>query len=172
MINLLPIEEIQKLREERDFKITLHFSFFLFLFLLSFYLILFSIKAYFSGILQSEEILYKKEESFLDLELEKKIKTYNDLLAKINSFENQKIYLFPILEEVSKETSEKISFSDFNIELKKGGIFVSLFGISQDREALLEFIKVLKEKYSEVSYSQESLLKQNNINFSINFKVK
>jgi Tfp pilus assembly protein PilN len=173
MINLLPPIEIQKLKEERNFKIVLHFCFFLLFFLISFYFVLFSIKTYFFGILQSEEILYQKSEAVLDLELEKEIKTYNDLLIKMNSFEDKKVYLFPIFEDVLKKIPEKIFLSSINIELKpKEEVFVSLSGISKDRETLLEFIKLLKEKYADVSFPPQILLKQTDIDFSITFKIK
>jgi Tfp pilus assembly protein PilN len=173
MINLLPPTEIQKLKEERNFKIVLHFCFFLLFFLISFYLVLFSIKTYFLGILKSEEIIYQESEAALDLKTEKEIENYNETLTKIKSFEDKKIYFSPILENVLREIPEKISLSSINIELQpKGEVIVSLFGISQDRETILDFIKMLKEKYVDVSFPSQILLKQTDIDFSITFKIK
>lgn len=173
MINLLPPEQIQQLKEEKQLKIILHFGIFLFFFLLSFFLVLFSNEIQLNGILESETILFQKGESMLDLDLEQEIKNYNTLLKKINTFQEQKVYLLPILEKISQDIPEKIFINNLSLELKpKEGILVSFSGISKDRETFSEFIRILNEKYPEFHYSQESLLKQTEIDFSVSFKIK
>lgn len=173
MINLLPPSQIKQLQEEKILKIFLHFTLFILFFFISFFLILLSIKIYLQGILESKRIFFEQSESSLDLDLEKAIKEYNDLLIKINNFQEQKTYLFPIFEEISKNIPEKISLDTFSIELKpKKEIVVSLSGFSQNREGFMEFVKILSEKYTKVSFSPESLLKQTSLDFSISFQIK
>lgn len=173
MINLLPPEQIEEIAKEKNLKVILHLGLFLFIFLISFYLSLFSIKIYLRGDLESKRILFQTEESNLELDLEKEIKEYNEILKRLDAFQKQKIYFSPIIAEIIKNTPEKISFLNLFLELRqKEGIFVSLSGFSQDRESLLEFIKILKEKYTEVNFPPEILLKKAEIDFSVNFKIK
>jgi len=173
MINLLPKEEIEKLKEEESFRVFLNLFFLFFFFFLSIFLILSLIKIHFSGILEAQKILLSKEEKILDLEKEKEIKEYNQILSKLDSFYKEKIFLFPKIEEFFEKIPSQISLRSLEISLdKKREISVSFFGFSKNRKELLNLIERLKENYKSTSFSPEILLKENEIDFSISFKIK
>ena len=173
MINLLPPEQIKELREEESFKILLNIFFLILFFLFSFFLILLSIKFYLSGKLESQKILIEKGEKVLDLEREKEIKKYNEILSKIDKFYQQKIFLFPNAEDFFGRIPSSIYLKEFEVKIdKKGEISFWVSGFSKTRGILLDLIKILKERYQEVSFSPEILLKEAEIDFSISFKIK
>ena len=173
MINLLPPEQIIELKEEENFKIFLNISFFLLFFFLSLCLILLSIKFYLSGTLNSQKILLEKEEKILNLEEEREIKKYNEILSKIGDFYQKKVFLFPKIESFFEKIPKTIYLKELEVRLdKKGEISFWVSGFSRTRESLLDLIKTLKENYQEVSFPPEILLKGTEIYFSISFKIK
>jgi hypothetical protein len=173
MINLLPPEQIRELKEEENFKIFLNIFFFLLFFFLSLCLILLSIKFYLSGMLNSQKILLEKEEKILNLEEEREIKKYNEILSKIGDFYQKKVFLFPKIESFFEKIPKTIYLKELEVRLdKKGEISFWFSGFSKTRENLLDLIKILKENYQEVSFPPEILLKEAEIDFSITFKIK
>jgi hypothetical protein len=173
MINLLPPEQIRELREEENFKIFLNLLLLILFFLFSFFLILLSIKFYLSGILESQKILFEKEEKILDLETEKEIKKYNEILSKFDQFYQKKTPIFSRVENFFEKIPQGIYLKELEIKRdKKEEISFSVFGFSQNRGNLLDLIKTLKENYQEVSFSPAILLKETEIDFSFNFKIK
>jgi hypothetical protein len=173
MIDLLPKEQIRELKEEENLKIILNLFFLISFFIVSIFLILISIKFYLTGILNSLKIPLEKEEKILNLEKENEIKNYNQILSKTDSFLQKKIFLFPKLEEFFKKIPDGVRLRDLEMKIdKKGEIFLSFFGISETRGELLNLIRILKENYKEVSFPPEILLKENQIDFSISFKIK
>jgi len=173
MINLLPPEQIIELKEEENLKLVLALGILFLAFLIVLSLILLSIKIYLSGDLEAQKIFLKEREASVNLELEKEIKNLNKLLLKMNSFYREKIDLVPVLERVSKTLPPEIYLRNFNIsQISKKETEVSLFGFCPNRENFLNFINILKENFSDVSFPPETLLKPTDIDFSINFKIK
>ncbi len=173
MINLLPPEQIKELKEQENFKILVNIFLLILFFLFSFFLILLSIKFYLSGKLESQKILLEKGERILDLEKEKKIKKYNEILSRIENFYQKKISLFPKAENFFEKIPPAIYLNEFELKIdKKGEISFWVLGFSKTRENFLDLIKILKDNYKEVSFPPEILLKEAEINFSISFKIK
>jgi hypothetical protein len=173
MINLLPPEQIRELREEENFKILLNLFLLTLFFLLSLFLTLISIKFYLSGVLDSQKILFEREEKILDLEKENEIKKYNEILSKIEKFYQKKVFLFPKAENFFEKIPQSIYLRELEAKIdKKGEISFFVSGFSKNRESLLNLIKILKENYQAVSFPPEILLKESEIDFSITFKIK
>jgi Cft2 family RNA processing exonuclease len=173
MINLLPPEQIRELREEENFKILLNLFLLTLFFLFSLFLILISIKFYLSGVLNSQKILLEREEKILDLEKENEIKKYNEILSKLEKFYQKKVLLFPKAENFFEKIPQSIYLRELETKIdKKGEISFFVSGFSKNRENLLNLIKTLKENYQEISFPPEILLKENEIDFSISFKIK
>jgi hypothetical protein len=173
MINLLPPEQIKELKEEENFKILFNIFLLFLLFTLYLFLILLSVKFYLSGLLNSQKILLEREEKILDLEKENEIKKYNEILSKIEKFYQKRTLLFPKAEDFFKKIPKSIYLKELETKIdKKGEISFFVSGFSKSRESLLNLIKTLKENYKEVSFPQEILLKESEIDFSIGFKIK
>jgi hypothetical protein len=173
MINLLPSEQIKELKEEENFKILLNLFLLVIFFIFSFFLILLSVKFYFSGLLDSQKIILEREEKILDLEKEKEIKKYNEILSKIEKFYQKKVPLFSKAENFFEKIPQSIYLRELEAKIdKKGEISFFVSGFSKNRESLLNLIKILKENYQGVSFPPEILLKESEIDFSITFKIK
>jgi hypothetical protein len=173
MINLLPPEQINELKEEENLKVLLNIFLLVLFFFLFLFLILLSIRFYLSGALDSQKILLEKEEKILDLEKENEIKKYNEILSKIEKFYQKKVFLFPKAENFFEKIPQSIYLRELETKIdKKGEISFFVSGFSKNRESLLNLIKILKENYQEVSFSPEILLRESEIDFSITFKIK
>jgi hypothetical protein len=173
MINLLPPEQIKELKEEENLKVLLNIFLLVLFFFLFLFLILLSIRFYLSGKLEAQKILLEKDEKILDLEKENEIKNYNEILSKIEKFYQKKVFLFLKAENFFEKIPQSIYLRELETKIdKKGEISFFVSGFSKNRESLLNFIKILKENYQEVSFSPEILLKESEIDFLITFKIK
>jgi hypothetical protein len=173
MTNLLPPEQLKELKEEENLKILLNLFLLTLFFLFSLFLIVISIKFYLSGLLVSQKILLEKEEKILDLERENEIKKYNEILSKIEKFYQKNTPLFPQTQNFFEKIPQFLYLRELEVKIdKKGEISFWISGFSKTRESLLDLIKILKENYQEVSFPPEILLREADINFSINFKIK
>lgn len=172
MINLLPTTKIRELEKEKEVMIILNLGIIFFFFLVLLTLVLFLLKIYLGSLLEVEKIIFEGEQAQLDLKMEKEIEKYNALFPKITFFQKQKISFLPVLEEVLMLIPEKIKLHGFIFEITpKKEILISLSGVAEDRETILGFVKELKEKYTDISFSSQILTRPTNIDFSLKFKI-
>ena len=159
MINLLPPQHKRELQREENRKLALILEIIFVAVLLSFALILLSIKIYITGELEVQKILLEQKglESSSIQELEKEIKFYNLSLSKLNSFYQKNSKRTEILEEISQTLPSNIYLTRLNLstirfqkglseEEQKEQLLVSLSGFSPKRETLLEFKENLEKQ--------------------------
>jgi len=176
MINLLPLEQKEELREEEKWKLILILGIIILAVLISFTLILFSIKTVLSGDLQIQKIFLEQKEKELELskikELETKIRDYNLTLSNLDSFYEKNLNLTEIFERVSKTLPIGTYLTTFNFSLT--AFQISLSGFCENRETLLEFKKNLEkeEKFEKVYFPSSNWVSPTNINFSVTFLIK
>lgn len=178
-INLLPQREKEFILKEEKLKIILILGFSLITALISFSLILLSIKIYLLGEIETQKILlFKKEtEPFPIKEIEEKIASHNLILSQLNSFYKNNFSLSKILEDIFQALPQEIYLTNLNTSLttlKDERILeISLSGFSPKREVLLEFKKSLESKksFKDIYFPPSSWIKAQNINFSVDFKV-
>jgi len=176
MINLLPPEQKQELREEQGLKLVLILGIVILAFLISLTLILFSIKTSLSADLESQKIYFEQREKELESpkiqELEGKIKNYNLTLSQLKSFYQGQLDLTSILEKISKTLPERTYLTTLNFDSQISQI--SLSGFSPNREELLQFKKNLEktEGLKEIYFPPANWLKPTDIDFSVNFKLE
>ncbi len=83
MINLLPLQQKEELRREENFKLILNLAFLIFLFLISIYLIFYSINNFIIGTVESQKILLQEKANIeKDTGKEKDWINYNKDLVK------------------------------------------------------------------------------------------
>lgn len=175
MINLLPPEEKEILRQEKSWKLILILGILSLIFLISFALILFSIKIYLQSQLDFQKTLVKLEEerakTFGIKNLQSEIAALNQNLSKLNSFYQRQISLTEILEKISKILPPEIYLNNFTYQ--RNTLQISLSGFAPSRENLLEFKKKLEEEksFKEVYFPPQNWLKTTNIDFFLTFKI-
>lgn len=171
MINLLPPQQKEELLEEEKFKLVLILGIVFIAFLLSLFLILFSVRISISRELEIEKVFFKEKEREISLnkDLEEIIKDSNLNLSQLNSFYQSQLNLTEILEKISQILPQGIYLTSFNFNQEQ----ISLLGFSPSREVLLLLEKNLEkeESFGDVFFPPENWLKLTDINFIVTFKL-
>jgi len=171
MINLLPPEQKKELLEETSLKLTLILGILFLSFLLSLFLILFSVKISIFRDLEVQKAFLEEREKIISLNqnFEKEIKESNLSLSNLDSFYRGKINLIQILEKISGILPPGTYLTNLNFNLFQ----ISLSGFSPTREILLSFKENLEseKEFSEVYFPPENWVKPSDINFSVTFKI-
>jgi Tfp pilus assembly protein PilN len=176
MINLLPPQQKEELLQEEKFKLVLILGILFLIFLICLILILFSIKIYISGEVETQKILLSQEEERFKgtqtQNLEEKIISSNQILSKLSSFYSRQISLTEVLEKISQGLPSGAYLTIFNFNSENNQ--VSLSGFSSSREILLEFKKNLEkeENFQEIYCPPSNWVKPTDIDFVVNFKIK
>lgn len=173
MINLLPPQEKEELLREKDFKLVLILGLTFLAFLLSLFLILFSIKISIEGKLavQGAFLNQKELESAQTKDLQEQIKNLNLTLSDLNSFYQNQISLIETIEKISKALPAETYLTSLNLDQSWK---FSLAGYSPSREILIEFKRNLEEerRFEDIYFPSSNWVIPNDINFTVSFKVK
>ena len=163
MINLLPQKEKREIRMERIEKKVVFVSIFAGVSFVFFFLSLFALEIYISKKVDStkEELAEREKElaSSQFQEFKEEISETNKLLSEISKFEEDKVYIVPFFEIISKIKPSQVYFTNFSFqkelkELEKGSgnfdIFseIHISGFSPNRDILFQFLQDLKEEKS------------------------
>jgi len=176
MINLLPPQQKEELREEEKLRLILILEIVILAFLISLTLILSSIRTNILSQVQIQKIfLEQREKEFKSTkfqELEKRIGDYNSILSELDSFYDRNLNLTEILEKTSKTLPAGTYLTTFNFNLLTSQI--SLSGFCPNREILFEFKKNLEqeEKFEKVYFPPSNWVIPTDINFSASFQIK
>ncbi|MBI2038557.1 MAG: PilN domain-containing protein [Candidatus Nealsonbacteria bacterium] len=176
MLNLLPQEQKQVLLSEEKFKIILVLGIITLFFLLSFILILISIKIFLSAEMTVQKINFEQKEKELEdaafREIENKIASANAIFSELASFYRGQRNSIVVLEKISNVLPSGIYLNNLNFNLASSQIF--LVGFSPSREILLELKENLEKEtsFSAVYFPPTDWLEPVNINFSLNFKIR
>jgi hypothetical protein len=179
MINLLLLEEKQKLASEKKQKLVTVWGVVILFSLVCLTLILLSLKfyvlaeySYQKDILEQSQ---KQNQTPDFINFSEIIKKYNATLSQIDSFYKKELYLYKALEVISRIPSPAGLYV-INISLIKddsGKIQVSMSGLSNTRDDLLAFKKNIEDdKEIKKSYfPPENWVTQKNVNFSLTFEI-
>lgn len=180
MLNLLPQQQREELKEEENFKLTLILGIVTLASLICFALILFSIKISIGGQLSYQKIFLeqKKAESSQLQNLEEKMKSLNSILKELNSFYQNEVNLVEVSRLISGFLPREVYLTTlhFNkaagLEKEKYSGEVFLAGFAPSRETLTVFKKNLEKEFKEVYFPPENWVKPTDISFTATFKVK
>lgn len=179
MINLLPNQYKIELKQEENFKLILILAILFLIFLISFSLVLFSIKFLISGEVEAQKIIYaQKEEEFKNSKmqiLEENILLANEKLSKLNYFYKNQGDFSGALEKILASLPPSVSLANLSINLlAEQRMECSLSGFAPTRQLLLELKENLEreQRFEEVYFPSSSWTEPTNINFSIRFKIK
>ena len=180
MINLLPAQQKKELLEEENFRLILILGTVLFISLFCLILILFSIKIYLSGQVESQRVVLSQvEKEFAQSglkNLQEKIKSTNLTFSQLHSFYQKKFYLTEILERISKTLPPGTYLTNFSFSPPREEFpaQISLSGFAQTREILIELKRNLEaeEDFQEIYFPPENWVQPTDINFSLTFKLK
>jgi Tfp pilus assembly protein PilN len=175
MINLLPPNQKEELKQEENFKLALIWGIIISAFLVSLALILFSIKISLLADLDAQEFFIEQEEKKLESpemqELKTEIKKYNLVLSKLETFYRSQPDLTSILAKISSAFPEETYLTSFSFDSRTSQ--VSLTGFSPNDEILLQFKENLEktEGLKEIVFPDDTWLQDTDINFLVTFKI-
>jgi Tfp pilus assembly protein PilN len=180
MINLLPLEEKQKLLSKKKEKLTMILGIIVLVFLVCLTLVLLSIKFYILAETDSQknilEQTQKENQTPDSANFNGIIQKYNGILTQIDSFYKKEIYFNQALDIISSVESPAGLYLT-NLSLKRdesGKIKVNVSGTSDTRDNLLLFKKNI-EGDTEIKnsyFSPESWISPKNVNFSLSFEIR
>jgi len=186
MINLLPFQEKEILRQEEKHNLVLILGILFLIFLISLILILFSIKIFISGEVEVQRILLSAEEKrFKESQiqnLEEKINASNQTLSKLNLFYQNQLNLTETLEKISGTLLSGTYLTTFSLnplstpaegKTQKYLAQISLTGFSPTREILLEFKENLDKEgtFGEIYFPPSNWVKPIDIDFSVTLRI-
>lgn len=183
MINLLPPEEKNRLKEEKIRKVVA-INLILVLFFLCFIVAgLICVDMYIGEKVNSKaNILAEIEKNYQDAGLKdskKEITKFNGELERLKNFYSEKKYVVDILEKISKLIDgNEIYIKNFYYSIvfrdKAPQYNIAISGHATNREILFNFKKELEKEptFSEIKFPQENWVKPIDINFEVNMLVK
>jgi Tfp pilus assembly protein PilN len=177
MINLLPQKQKRELSEKKDLKIALILGILLLSFLLSFTLILLTIKVFISRDLEVEEVFLAEKEGIISLnqQIEEDLEETNLSFSNLNSFYKGKGNLILLLEKISAILPAGTYLEGFNYNpIESGGEIksnISISGFCLNRDTLLTFKKNLEKEngFFDINFPPENWIEPTNIKFNISF---
>jgi len=175
MINLLPPLYQQDLRQEENRRLILILGILFLIFLISMTLILFSVKLFIQGKLESVNVMLDLEEKTLQTSeiqsLRERINSVNQNLSKLNAFYEKQISSISVLEKVFKTLPPEIYLSAFSWQKNTSQVAIS--GFSPNREVLFLFQKNLEEskEFSGIELPTQNWIKPVDIDFRVTFKI-
>ena len=179
MINLLPLEERQKLILKKNEKLAVVLNIIIVVFLVCLALVLLSIKFYILADTDNQKIaLQQTQKEYQAPEfanLSSVIKKYNLTIAQLDSFYKKEIYFNEALNIITSVPSPKgLYLTNFSLDRNENGtIKVIVTGISDTRDNLLIFRKNIEAdtKIKNSYFSPESWIDPKNANFSLTFEI-
>jgi len=179
MINLLPPREKKELLREKTERLTIILGGIFLIFLICLILVLFAVKTYIWGQVESKTILLnqiKKEYQNSNIqELEGAIEEYNTKIIQVDNFYNKQVYFTESIEEVSQLKPDGIYF--IYLSLKRNAdnsITFSISGFSETRDNLTLYKNNLEnqKEIKEIKFSPLSWAKPTDISFQVTFNFE
>lgn len=179
MINLLPIEEKEKLILKKKEKLTMIFGIVVLVSLICLVLILLSIKFYILAETDSQKniLLQIQQKNQIPnfANLNSTVKRYNGVLAQLISFYEKEIYFNRALKTIADIPSpDGLYLTNFSlIRDKTGKVKASVSGNSATRENLLVYKKNIEDnkEIENPYFSPGSWISQKNVNFLLTFEI-
>ena len=175
MINLLPPEYRQRLKDEEYFRLVLISGALLLLFFVSLSLMLLSIRIYLSGEIDAQKILVERQQEEYNREnpLELNVKDLNRSVAQLAAFYKEQILLSAILQEVTAALPSEAYLTSFVYNSGAPGK-ISLAGFAPTSEDLQAFRGTLEQnsRFSNFFFPLSNSTSERDITFSFTFTVQ
>ena len=177
MINLLPDNQKNELRQEENLKLVLILGLVLIFYLLSLGLLLFLVRGLLNADLNIQKIYSDEKIAKLnDLKgLKDETGSANSNFLKLKNFYDSQIDYTDIFNKLYPALPPEINLYSINfLSEKEKTAAISLQGFSKTREALSSFkssLELDKESFSDINFPPESWIKKNDITFTITFNI-
>ncbi|MBU0546995.1 hypothetical protein KKA72_02435 [Patescibacteria group bacterium] len=187
MINLLSPQKKTVLEQEEKLRLVSALLIIFCLSLLSFVLIMLSVKFYISGELEAQQIVFSQRQLERNRfqSVAQDIDSQNIYLSQIQTFYQENFTRSDILDRISQALPQNTYLTNLNIssvfEAKSNKdiksekyLLISLIGFSPTRDIVLKIKDNLEkqERFQEVYFPPSNWVKPDNVEFSVSFEVK
>jgi len=173
MVNLLPQYWQKKLKDEEVFKTVSILGIVVVLAMISFILMLFLVKQYYSvNVAYLDAAVVEKEQELKIFKTEadeKKAVATDELVSRIGNFYAGQIKITDLFSRVSGATPAGVDLASFGYYLNN----IDIQGYATDRDALVSFKNKLESVpgFKKVIFPQDNWLKARDISFSANIEL-
>jgi hypothetical protein len=179
MINLLPIQERQKIYQKKKERLVIVLFVIAIVSLLSFALVLLSIKFYILADADYEKNILEQTRKNIQTEefvkLNNTVKEYNKIFLRLDNFYKTELYASGAIEAILNiPKSGDVRFTNFLINRDEmGNIQAGVSGVSATRDGLLDFRKNIEgvPAIKGVAFSPESWISPKDVKFSLTFQI-
>jgi len=181
MINLLPPQQKEELRNYKVKRIAIALAFAGTVFLLSFVLVLLTLSIHLQGEVdyQSSVLEAKRGKSRTDKieSIQDEFRVYNKRIDKIQSFYKQQDYPSEFLKELESTLPSSVYLTSLSYEKVSEGDYkarVSFSGYCPDRNTLFELKNRMdeKERWENLKLPPSNWVEPADINFNVSFEIK
>ncbi len=173
MINLLPPNYKEESKSEENLTLVFILEILFLLFLITFALILFSIKIGLSSSVETQKIIFDaKNKEFSQIKsVEEQLNLLNKEFTSLDSFYKNQPDITGFLERISKLLPKGIYLNSFSYQ--KEGQKIEISGFSPTVELLLEFKNKLEEQndLAEIYFPTNVWLRSADIDFNASMKI-
>ncbi|MCH8986586.1 PilN domain-containing protein [Patescibacteria group bacterium] len=171
MINLLPAPHKEELKQQERTRLVVILGVLVFLFLLSFTLLLAAIRVYIAGQLQGQEIVQEshRQNSVQQRGAAAELKKLNFDVTNVESFQQEQTSFSIVLERISVALPSEFYIT--SLTLVDGNL--SLVGFAPTRDALLAFRSVLQKDamFSDITIPPSVWIVAKDVRFSLEAKI-
>lgn len=173
MTNLLPPKYKKELKTEENLTLVFILEILFLVFLISFALVLFTIKTGVASSVEIQKILFgSKNSEFNQIRsAEESLNSINKELSGLDFFYKNRFDLSDFLERISALIPQGMYLNSFSYQ--KEGQKIALSGFSPTVELLLEFKDNLEKQndFKNISFPTATWLELSSIDFNVNFKI-
>jgi len=174
MINLLPPIEKIKRRRERQLKLIWILGILVIASVLSFALILLSIRFYIADQIKTQDVLVgeAKGRNIQINILQGKIKSVNNTLSALNNFYQNQFPLTNFLERISELLSEDMYLENFSYQAEDSQVTFTCYAPTID--SIYQFREKMRSQsdFKDVNLMLPDWLEPSNITFRVSFKLE
>ncbi|MCX6760716.1 MAG: hypothetical protein NTZ84_01235 [Candidatus Nealsonbacteria bacterium] len=183
MINLLPPENQKEIIQEQNWKMIIILGTLVLIFFICFSLIIFSVKIFVSGKVETQKLLLAEKEKELQASqiksLESDIEGFNEIIFKLEVFYKNQFKITESLGKISTVFPSETYLNNLSINLQsnRDGVkqaICNISGFSSSRENLLKLKENMEkeESFKDIYFPPANWMKATSVNFTASFKFE
>ncbi|HEX9722593.1 MAG TPA: PilN domain-containing protein [Candidatus Paceibacterota bacterium] len=172
MINLLPPENKEALKQEETFRLALILGILSILFFLCLSLLMLSIRIYVGGEIATQRFVVESARKGQEESPFQKIRTLNGDIGSINQFYANQVKVSDVMRDIANAMPPRVHLTSINYTSPGGR--VSLVGFAAGAEDLLAFRDAIEqdEVFENAMLPPSTWVVSQNIDFSLSFDVR
>jgi hypothetical protein len=176
MINLLPPEEKERIKNEKKRKMAIIYWFLTFFFIIVLTMVLCSLQFYLQCRADYQKVVLSSQEKLLEKSgienLKSQINESNKIFKNLSQFYKNKYFLTDAFYKIFDILPSEIHLNSVNLSVSDENLKLNISGFSPTREILFDFRKKVEEAgLKNINFPASNWVKANDITFFISFDL-